>query len=271
MKKIIPSICMLLVTAVLMGTSTYAWFSMNKEVKATGMKVSASTSSNLIISDKTIDFANDNAYNLPFNVTAVLSPASSADGKNFFKADTTASVPDKFGLPNDANFVKTNATDGKENGETFFIEKNAYIGVKGVNALTNLKVKPEFIYNKADGAAVAENEKAIYKALRVSVAYVTAADDEKAATLLTANTTTTTWDGAIVAGPANESTSTKNVTGYTEATAITGLDNLEVETSYHVIIRIWLEGQDANCFANNATSAKKVLADVTINLIFTAA
>lgn len=40
-KKIIPALCMLLISAVLMGTSTYAWFSMNTTVSATGMKVTA--------------------------------------------------------------------------------------------------------------------------------------------------------------------------------------------------------------------------------------
>lgn len=40
-KKIIPALCMLLISAVLMGTSTYAWFSMNTTVSATGMQVQA--------------------------------------------------------------------------------------------------------------------------------------------------------------------------------------------------------------------------------------
>ncbi|MBR5943184.1 MAG: hypothetical protein IKZ81_07590 [Clostridia bacterium] len=38
-KKLIPALCMLLVAAVLMGTSTFAWFSMNDTVTATGMSV----------------------------------------------------------------------------------------------------------------------------------------------------------------------------------------------------------------------------------------
>lgn len=271
MKKIIPSICMLLVTAVLMGTSTYAWFSMNKKVEVTGMKVTASTSSNMIISKDEIDFADENAnnsYNLDFQDGdyAVLSPASSADGKNFFKASANASEPDKPGLPTEAKFVKINAADGKDNGENFFIVKNAYIGVKGVNGLTNLKVAPVFTYSRADAT---DAQKAIYKALRVSVAYVAATDGEKKATLLTANSTTLNWNGASSdADVASKSTTV--ATGATVATAITGLETLNVKTSYHVIIRIWLEGQDENCFANNTNLAKQVLDGVTIGLVFTA-
>ena len=270
MKKIIPSICMLLVTAVLMGTSTYAWFSMNKTVRATGMKVTASTSSNMIISKDEIDFADENAnnsYDLDFQDRdyAVLSPASSADGKNFFKASTNASDPDKPGLPAEAKFVKINAADGKDNGENFFIVKHAYIGVKGVNGLTKLKVAPVFTYSRADAT---DAQKAIYKALRVSVAYV-ADDGEKTATLLTANSTTLTWNGAS-SDTDVASKSTTEATGATVATAITGLETLNVRKSYHVVIRIWLEGQDENCFANNTNLAKQDLDGVTIGLVFTA-
>lgn len=40
-RKLIPALCMLLVSALFVGTSTYAWFSMNKTVTATDMKVTA--------------------------------------------------------------------------------------------------------------------------------------------------------------------------------------------------------------------------------------
>lgn len=54
-KKLIPALCMLLVSAVLMGTSTFAWFSMNKTATVSGMKVSAKSESIylLISKDKT--------------------------------------------------------------------------------------------------------------------------------------------------------------------------------------------------------------------------
>ena len=49
MKKLIPALCMLLVAACLMGTSTYAWFSANENVTATGMSVKAATDGGLAI------------------------------------------------------------------------------------------------------------------------------------------------------------------------------------------------------------------------------
>lgn len=40
-KKLIPALCMLLVSAVMLGSTTFAWFSMNTTVTASGMKVEA--------------------------------------------------------------------------------------------------------------------------------------------------------------------------------------------------------------------------------------
>lgn len=40
-KKLIPAFCMLLVSAVMLGSSTFAWFSMNNKVTASGMSVEA--------------------------------------------------------------------------------------------------------------------------------------------------------------------------------------------------------------------------------------
>lgn len=45
MKKLIPAMCALLVATALLGTSTFAWFSMNREVSATGMQVTANSNS----------------------------------------------------------------------------------------------------------------------------------------------------------------------------------------------------------------------------------
>lgn len=57
-KKLIPAFCMLLVSAIMLGSSTFAWFSMNDKVTASGMQVSAkSTQTFLLISstNKTAD------------------------------------------------------------------------------------------------------------------------------------------------------------------------------------------------------------------------
>ena len=58
MKKLIPAICMLLLSAMLMGTSTYAWFSMNTSVSASGMQVKAKSDGGLAIASYTTGASN---------------------------------------------------------------------------------------------------------------------------------------------------------------------------------------------------------------------
>lgn len=52
-KKLIPALCMLLVSAVMLGTTTFAWFSMNTSVKATNMTVTAKSNSTYLQISKT--------------------------------------------------------------------------------------------------------------------------------------------------------------------------------------------------------------------------
>lgn len=61
-KKIIPALCMLLISAVLMGTSTYAWFSMNTTVSATGMKVQAKSDATFLQIKADGDWNNTDAF-----------------------------------------------------------------------------------------------------------------------------------------------------------------------------------------------------------------
>lgn len=52
MKKLIPALVLLLVSAMVLSTSSYAWFSMNKTVSATGMSLTSTAPANLLITNK---------------------------------------------------------------------------------------------------------------------------------------------------------------------------------------------------------------------------
>ena len=49
-RKLLPALSMLLISALLMGSSTFAWFSMNTNVTVSGMQMSAAASPSLVIS-----------------------------------------------------------------------------------------------------------------------------------------------------------------------------------------------------------------------------
>lgn len=66
-KKLIPAFCMLLVSAVMLGTSTFAWFSMNDTVKATNMSVTAKSETTYLMISK----ESDSGYNTEADFTGV--------------------------------------------------------------------------------------------------------------------------------------------------------------------------------------------------------
>jgi hypothetical protein len=53
MKKLIPAAGMLMVSAMMLASSTYAWFSMNKAVTATGMQLTAKTNNTYLLISQT--------------------------------------------------------------------------------------------------------------------------------------------------------------------------------------------------------------------------
>ncbi|MDD6098764.1 MAG: hypothetical protein PUB66_08630, partial [Oscillospiraceae bacterium] len=49
-KKLLPAVAMLTTSAVMLSTSTYAWFTMSREVEVTGIQMTATTPDDMQIS-----------------------------------------------------------------------------------------------------------------------------------------------------------------------------------------------------------------------------
>lgn len=58
-KKLIPALCMLLVSAVMLGSTTFAWFSMNTTVTANGMQIEAKSNATYLLISKDPKVATD--------------------------------------------------------------------------------------------------------------------------------------------------------------------------------------------------------------------
>ncbi len=82
MKKLIPAIVMVLICAVTLSTASFAWFSMNTQVTATGMQVTAkSDNTYLLISSTETTAANiqaDGLKTVALNVDAKVFPSAPA-------------------------------------------------------------------------------------------------------------------------------------------------------------------------------------------------
>jgi hypothetical protein len=80
-KKIMASASMLLVSAFMLSSATYAWFTMNKTVTVNGMEMKTQVGSNLLISDNNYE-ADYSTTALTQSRAALLEPVSSVSGAN---------------------------------------------------------------------------------------------------------------------------------------------------------------------------------------------
>lgn len=177
-KKIIPALCMLVVSAIMAVSTTYAWFSMNTQVSATGMQVTAKSNETflLISSTKTAagDIQTENAITTALTVdadAAKVYPSAPAlndtevgyltttgktvggvsittEGKKVTDANTAAAYTNWYtayatkaseATIKDGSAVQLTAFTG------YVIEKTVYLTVaKGSNPANNLTVTPTF-------------------------------------------------------------------------------------------------------------------------------
>ena len=93
-RKLLPALSMLLISALLMGSSTFAWFSMNTTVTATGMSVTAEAPTSLLISTKS---ATDG-----FGSTATLENSNDSASAKFSPVSYSGVCNKWFGLTSEA-------------------------------------------------------------------------------------------------------------------------------------------------------------------------
>lgn len=92
-RKLLPAAGMLAISASMLATSTYAWFTMSKEVEVTGLTMKTKVGANLLISEDNIE-GNYSADRMVSGRKALLEPVSSISGKTgefFYTLDAKAS------------------------------------------------------------------------------------------------------------------------------------------------------------------------------------
>jgi len=160
MKKLIVSICTLALSAAMLCTSTYAWFSMNKSVTAGGMSIEAKSESTYLLIGKASDNWTDN--------TGAADKAAYIQGLNGLSADfgsalqslkpsahesisnkTEAATANKWYTASAANVGASTIDDSTKETLTgltgYVVEYKVYLTVAvGANSAHNLTVKPKF-------------------------------------------------------------------------------------------------------------------------------
>ena len=271
MKKLIPAMCLLLVSAVLMGTSTFAWFTMNTTVTASGMQVNAVVPKSLVISDA----SNGNysaSHDFEMGTAQSLYPVSTDDTQNWYapsglignKIDPTTGAADLNTTDGTVFQSLTNWGEGTglltESANVYAVKKTVYVKSADNNQQVYGLYVSSLIVNNAEINASSLND--VSKALRIAVVTTdktlyfapTGYDGEcKPIASISANGATANSTSLPIAAP-----------GSGNGVLVANNQAISGETPMEINIFIWYEGQDKN--ANN-TAALNVQ-NLTIEIEF---
>lgn len=254
MRRLIPAIAMLLVSAVMLSTASFAWFTMSENASATGMQVQAKASGSLVIDSKPLNDASKLTSVALSSDAHVLTPITL---KSITGNDNTTWQWQK---PKDGNLVDSNtglaadkdatgavsgliATDPVEDQDYF--EEIIYLGSAG-EELKNQKLT---ITLKAPIASTGEAVKAYSAAIYVSTvtSWNSAEPSASDITLTTAPTHILHVDDYDENGADTEGGERNTITltgtdgkGYT-IPSVVGVQN-DNYVGLRVVIRVFIDG-----------------------------
>ena len=276
--KLLPAIAMLLVAVLSLSSATYAWFSMNTKVTATGMQVKAVAEDGILISNS--DKATWTNSATAKVTSASLVPTSTAGGTTPAWAHNTSTNADDAQANQNATSYEdlslkwTNTTFGegfvdiaggtansKDDNEKSYVLLNEFYIKSSGNALTlgADKTYKDLYINDVTVTGAANK---IDNSLRVlvvvgSAAYIYAPVIDQASGTTTMsykfkNTTAVTALNATTAA------------GYDKTTSTTSIGNTN-DSAVKAQVYIYFEGEDANCKSTNIAGINTTDLSVSIN------
>lgn len=269
-KKLIPAVAMLTTSAIMLSSATYAWFTMNKEVEVTGMSLTTTVGSNLLISPDTVEENFKPA--LLQKVSALLEPVSTINGVNYdytinAAANGAALENATFGLySEDTELLNTYANKTKYDddfnsvyGQTVtaaeadapaygYIDYAFYLKATNTESTASEinMTDCNLLYN--DGAVTEKSWRAamFVQDLGDTCTEGVAPGEIGGATLQTILTP----DGAEnqVDGNARNATSHElEAVTYNAVAQVEDAIGVNTTQYYYVVVRVWLEGEDTTC------------------------
>ena len=235
-RKLIPALCMLLVSALFVGTSTYAWFSMNTSVSATNMQVTAKS---------------DNIY-----------LQISQNGKNTYDKAATSTVNASTVIyPVDYKTLAAGAVTwgnaaSDDPGQVKYTERTALKAIADEN-IGKYVLTQKFDIKVADAQATAAN-------ITLSEVSVTGNSIMKEAlrVVVVSNTGAVVWanDGAKEKGVPLSGAGQVTVANGSLAETVSNIPTT-------VTVYVYFSGNDDTCYTDNI---KDAFENMNVNLTFTA-
>lgn len=268
-RKIIPALAMLLVSAIMMSTASFAWFSMNTQVTATGMQVTAKSSGGLVIA------ANEQEYSVPTD-TLFGDSVDLTSGKwtNF----GTAAVKNVKIQPTSRSFTDTHVWwHASANSATNGAASTAYTPVA---ADTNTHYYQTVLYFKSmdetatrdlklQTISITNNTSSLNESLRVALRVMDGTEETSEGTWFffaplkqranitnkyvsgdTTGAQTAYIESDAIYGYSTVGATVDATTTYNFANVV--VDQLTFNTAARVEVYIYFEGEDAACTSQNA-------------------
>lgn len=140
MRKLIPAFAMLLVSAIMMSTASFAWFTMNEEVTATGMQVQAQAAGSLIIDDQPLTFESGEIEVEFATGVEKLLPIHLKDDGHWMLPNNPQLVHPQTGMPTTGDNLREE-TFATVSTAKYFFDKTVYIGSAGDAQSGTLTIK----------------------------------------------------------------------------------------------------------------------------------
>ncbi len=278
MKKIIPALALLLISAVVMSTASFAWFSMNTSVTASGMSVKAQSTGGLAIASYTGNVgktatapaatafstsADASASGNWLNGSGDLTPTSTATAQTWFTA-SAGNVNDY--APAEPAPGATKYTQVTE-GDTNKYYRQAMFQVKSLDESTTSGTKAS-LYVTGITVTGGSDSANLNKALRVAVV-----DKANKAHFFAPVYTETAPTGSFRYVSSTNATGTYGATSAptlsfincTNAQPVQILNGTLDTEPQDISIYVYYEGEDDNCFSLNAVNIDTLSVSVTFS------
>jgi hypothetical protein len=299
LRKIVPAFGMLMVSASMLATSTYAWFTMNKEVTVQNLAVQAKAEGGLLISE-TQGYGASDIWDDSANTTAevtgakvALYPTSTANSSAWYHATSktandaanassgaaSANKSDGYTTLNLAS-NQLQAADAGKNGkkEVYYVDS----GTSGYDA-DDAKYYLKYTYylkTSTEGTTTLgldsgdqnlnisvvnvtgnTNSTALNKSLRVGIEI-----NGKFYIFAPVSGATGSYyvNASSTATTAIDSSASTHAAPMTIATGLGSLPGVKADGT-PVYVYMWYEGEDVNCKSENVTA---ILDELTVNLEF---
>lgn len=288
-KKLISSFAMFLISATMLGTATYAWFTMNKEVEVTGMQVKAKAEQGLLINE-IADYSDENwdneatnnqvegiklhatstsntstwyvAYSSKSNSSAsATSNQESEDlssgyftlgSENYITSTETIEATAGTNAQRDIVYVDKDADTTYDNGEGYYVKYTYYLKSSGDEITCSLNANSQSLNIKDVTVEGSSNSTDLNKSLRV----VIVANNKAYIFAPLYDTTSAAYyvnAGATATTPLNKTVS--------QPTSISSIPSV-TSNGIPIYVYLYFEGEDINLKTDNITST---LDDLTIS------